>query len=209
MKRILFTLFAAALTVGSASGQTGYGIKAGLNLPKIHFNGNNTTVMSDISTNFYISGYADLSVGSNFSIQPGISLQGKGAKFKSDSEIFEIEGNEDATLNLMSIEVPINAVYYIPTGAVGSVFVGAGPYAGYVVSGKAKSGNVSEDIPFGSALGEMKRFDYGANFLAGYKLSNGFLFNAGYGLGLANVWNLGDGVNVTNRVLSFGVGFQF
>ncbi|ULT22709.1 hypothetical protein KUH03_25680 [Sphingobacterium sp. E70] len=55
----------------------------------------------------------------------------------------------------------------------------------------------------------MKAFDAGLNFLAGFKLTNGFLINGGYGLGLTNMLKDIDGVTSKNRVFSVGVGYQF
>ena len=54
----------------------------------------------------------------------------------------------------------------------------------------------------------INRFDAGANFLVGYKLGNGLLLNAGYNLGLTNLIP-NSGKTVSNRVLSFVVGYQF
>lgn len=200
MKKVLLSLGAALLMAAGAQAQTGYGLKAGVNLPKFKVSGGDSDYTSDASTNFYITGYTNLNVAPNFAIQPGVSLQGKGGK----TELAGIE----TTTNLMSIEIPVNAVYYIPTGTSGSVFLGAGPYVGFNISGQTKTGDAKNDIEFGSNLTEMKRVDYGANFLAGYKLSNGFLINAGYGLGLGNLSN-SDNIKSNNRVLSFGVGFEF
>lgn len=85
----------------------------------------------------------------------------------------------------MYIEVPVNLVYSIPTGNSGNIFLGAGPYAGFGIHGKAKQGNVSESGSFSDA--DLKTFDAGLNFLGGYKFINGFLINGGYGLGLTNI----------------------
>lgn len=209
MKKVLLTICAAVLLAGAASAQVSYGLKAGVNLAKLNYSASNLTINSDNLTSFHVTGYADAPIAPNFSFQPGLSLQGKGAAFKANEEsIFDFD--EDAKVNLMYLELPLNFVYYIPTGASGSVFVGAGPYAGVALSGKAKAGSVSEDIEFGSEDGQMKRFDAGANFLLGYRLTNGFLLNAGYGLGLLNTINSGDfDITQKNGVLSFGVGFQF
>src|SRR5690606_33379453 len=108
------------------------------------------------------------------------------------------EGDDSGNIsvNLMSIEIPVNAVYYIPAGASGSVFIGAGPYAGYNVSGKLAAKINGEKVEFEDGEDkidfsgddkDMNAFEAGINFLAGYKLSNGFLINAGYGLGLTNL----------------------
>lgn len=207
MKKVLLSLCAALLMAAAAQAQVSYGIKAGLNFPKLKFSGDNASITSDASTNFHVTGYANIFAAPNFAIQPGLSLQGKGGKF-SDGDIFEIEEGS-GTINLMSLEIPVNAVYYIPAGTAGSVLVGAGPYLGYNISGNGKSGNVSEDIEFGSEQGEFKRVDYGINFLAGFKISNGLLINAGYGLGLGNVVNTVDEVKTRNHVISVGIGFEF
>lgn len=207
MKKIILSLGAALLLAAGAQAQVSYGLKAGVNLGKYSNNGDN----QKNNTSFYVTGFADLPVAPQFSIQPGVSLQGKGSKV----EISEGDLSGSTTVNVMSIEIPVNAVYYIPAGT-GNIFLGAGPYVGFNVSGKAKSkgsigdlsGDSKEDIKFGGGDDEMKVIDAGANFMAGYKFGNGLLINAGYGLGLTNLSNL-SGDKVSNRVLSFGVGLQF
>lgn len=181
-----------------AKAQISYGAKAGVNLAKMQFSAEGVSISPSNITNFYVTGYLDAPIAPSLSIQPGISLQGKGMSIKVL--------NEKATTNLMYLEIPVNFVYYLPAGS-GDVFIGAGPYAGFGLTGKEKFNDESQDVEWGGDDG-MKRFDAGANFLLGYKLSNGFLINAGYGLGLTNVAPSDEG-SVKNRVLSFGVGFQF
>ncbi|RZK69018.1 MAG: PorT family protein, partial [Pedobacter sp.] len=124
-------------------------------------------------------------------------------------------------VNTMYLEIPVNVVGKIPAGS-GNVFVGAGPYFGYALSGKSKakvsvsgggineSDSSKEDLEFGSEDGEFKRVELGVNFLGGYQLKNGLNINFGYGLGLSNLVNnsSGDG-KASNRVLSVGLGFNF
>ncbi len=237
MKKILLSLGAAFLLAAGANAQVSYGVKAGVNLSQLSGTheayvegGESVELDRKFNPSFYVTGFADVPVAPNFSIQPGISLQAKGTK-GSYNESFS-EGGEtanvslDAFINTMSIEIPVNAVYYIPTGASGSVFVGAGPYIGYNISGKGKlkgsvsySGegtdfsedfNESEKLKFSGDDKDMNAFDAGVNFLGGYKLSNGLIINAGYGLGLSNlIPNAQGDEKSSNRVLSFGVGFQF
>ncbi|NGM61683.1 PorT family protein [Sphingobacterium sp. SGG-5] len=223
MKKKLILLGIVLLLIASVQAQVHYGIKGGLNLGKYAYENN---IMKDdvrMKPSFYVTGYADLSVAPRFSIQPGISLQGKGSRMENDTE-----GNSSSiSKHIISIEVPINALYYIPTGTRGAIFVGAGPYVGYAISGKHRAkwsgidnegvdnegadinGSISRDIDFSGDDKEMKRFEAGVNFLIGYKLSNGFLINAGYGLGLTNLSTISLLPDYSNRVLSFGVGFQF
>ncbi|NGM63075.1 PorT family protein [Sphingobacterium sp. SGG-5] len=219
MKKILLSLGAACLLAVGAQAQVSYGIKAGVNLGKYATSSSGDEVELDdegvkLNPSFYVTGYADINVAPNFSIQPGISLQGKGQKAKIEEE----GASFTSTRNVMSIEIPVNAVYYIPTGDAGSVFLGAGPYVGYAISGKDKwkgtfegeTETEDDKIDFSGDDKDMKAFDAGVNFLAGYKLANGFLINVGYGLGLTNLAPDNDfDIKSSNRVLSFGVGFQF
>ncbi|KGE13674.1 porin family protein [Sphingobacterium deserti] len=208
MKKILLSLGAALLLAAGAQAQTSWGLKAGVNLGKYSNLGDD----QNNNTSFHVTGFADLPVAANFSIQPGVSLQGKGTRFFDD---FNGVANTEYSRNVMSIEVPVNAVYWIPAGS-GNVFLGAGPYIGFNVSGKDKlrgdvgnvSGDTEWDLDFSGDDRDMNVIDAGANFMAGYKLANGFLINAGYNLGLSQlVPNASD--RVSNRVWSFGVGFQF
>lgn len=205
MKRNLL-LLAAALGFATASyAQTSYGVKAGVTFPKLVASGSGITINAKPSTSFYLTGYVDAPIAQNLSIQPGISLQGKGSKgieLGSGDDIVEI----DSKTSLMYIEVPVNFVYYIPAGA-GNVFLGAGPYAAFGVSVKEEFDGESESGSFKDA--GLNAFDAGLNFLGGYKLSNGFLINAGYGLGLTNIVKDIEGGSVKNKVFSVGVGFQF
>jgi len=208
MKKSLLSLGVLLAAIGGVQAQTEYGLKAGVNLGEYtHSPG------QSVNTSFYVTGYADLSVAPNFSIQPGVSLQGKGNKYVAE---YGNIANVDATVNVMSIEIPVNAVYYIPTGDAGKVFLGAGPYIGFNVSGKAKfkgsSGSLSVDesvnLKLSGSNKDLNVIDAGLNFMGGYKFSNGFLLNAGYNLGLTNIAYKSPKINA-NRVWQFGVGFQF
>ena len=198
------------LLAGAAQAPVSYGLRGGVNLGKISNLGENQSN----NTSFNVTGYADLPVAPNFSIQPGLSLQGKGTKF--DSRVGDATGS--FTRNTMSLEIPVNAVYYIPTGYSGSVFLGAGPYIGMNLSGKDKiKGDLANaagfenerDLSFSGDNKDMNRIDAGVNFLAGYRFNGGLLLNAGYGLGLTNLNPVSNNTTYANRVWSFGVGFQF
>lgn len=203
MKRKLLSIVAALCFIAGAKAQTSYGLKAGANFAKFQVSGGNTSYTSDAATYFYVTGFADVPVAMNFSVQPGISLQGKGGKAPAGDFGTEVSTKD----NLMYIEVPVNFVYYVPTGDAGKVFFGAGPYAAIGIHAKSTQGNLSESGSFSDA--GLKAFDAGLNFLAGFKLTNGFLINGGYGLGLTNMLKDIDGVTSKNRVFSVGVGYQF
>ncbi|WP_282637472.1 porin family protein [Sphingobacterium thalpophilum] len=210
MKKLLLS---AAILFGSlgafAQGGLGYGLRAGVNIPKYSMENGN----SESNTGFFVTGYLDAPVSPYFSIQPGLSLQNKGGKW---SETLN-DNNNGITVkqSIMSLDIPVNLVAKLPTGASGNFFVGAGPYVGFALSGKNKFegdlGNSGlqdeEDVQFGSGDGdELKRTDFGINFLAGYQLTNGFQINAGYGLGLTNL-SPNSNLSTKNRIWSIGIGF--
>ncbi|MGB7529334.1 porin family protein [Sphingobacterium cellulitidis] len=211
MKTILSSLAVVALSIGAANAQTTYGLKAGMNFGKI------TNFDSQkLKPSYFVTGFADIPLSGKFSIQPGISLQGKGTRIEDEIPIFQQSSTttNKSDLNLMSIEIPVNAVYYVPVGN-GDIFLSAGPYLGYNISGKIKNSSSnsnttrSEDVSFSGDNKMMNRWDAGINFAVGYKLSNGLLIQAGYGLGLSNLNASENSKKFSTRTMNFGIGYQF
>lgn len=210
MKKVLLGCIASLFVAFGAQAQsgTGIGVKAGLNLPSYSYGSSNDLSDSKSTTNFFVTAFLDAPVASNLYVQPGVSLQGKGATLLSTESL----GGVEVTQNTMWLEVPVNLVGKFDLG-MGKVAVGAGPYLGVGLSGKNKisgesSGNsIEKDFKFGSDE-MLKRTDFGVNFLVAYELYNGFTINGGYGLGLTNL--AGDKAltnDLKNRVWSIGVGF--
>lgn len=220
MKKLLLSLMMVGAGI-AASAQTSpvkFGIKAGVTFPKASTSEDTEGMDIKTNTSFYIGGTADIPVGGMFSIQPGITLSGKGFKVDESEIVDGFGGSILAKSNVWYIEIPVNALVNIPVGD-GKVFLGAGPYYGMAITGKVKtkvsltmdgqtqSESSDEDIDFGKD-GDLKRGDFGINFLGGYQLSNGFNIHAGYGLGLSNIVQDSEG-DLKNRVLSVGLGFSF
>ena len=213
MKKLILSIAALAFSVGAfAQGQPlGFGVKAGVNFPKYNYSGSNSTIETSSATSFHVTAFLDAPlVGNYLYVQPGVSLQGKGAKFAEGTAF----GNDiSVTQNTMWVEVPVNLVAKLPTGLAGQVFVGAGPYVGFGLSGKNKvsggNGNSDEfgDFKFGNDE-DLKGTDFGLNFIAGYQLGSGLMIHGGYGLGLTNLTPDGGGnLKTTNRVWTVGLGF--
>lgn len=218
MKKLLLSvmLAGASLCASAQDGSVRFGVKAGATFP-------NVSVSEDFgidfktNTSFYAGVTADISISDMFSVQPGLTFIGKGFKVKETFSEEGITGTVSSKVNAFYIELPVNVLVNIPVGE-DKVFLGAGPYYSMGITGKIKSsGNVegfegsdSADIEFGDD-GDLKRADYGVNFLAGYQLYNGFNIHAGYGLGLAtiNTDSGEEGSKMKNRVISVGIGFSF
>ena len=205
MKKLFLSAVTCLFVLGAyAQTPLGYGIKAGVNLPNYSFSDDDTDIETKSSTNFHVTAYLDAPITSNFYIQPGVSLQGKGAKLYEN-------GSLALTQNTMWVEVPVNAVAKFYTGDAGNFYIGAGPYAAFGISGKNKwesdLGSTETDFKFGKDE-DQKGFDAGVNFMAGYQLSSGLTLGAGYGLGLTDIApDNPTSIKQNNRVLSFSVGF--
>lgn len=200
------------------------GLKAGVNLAQIHFSGSQESLNKYTTNNvgYNITAYGDFGVGQNFFIQPGISLQNKGTKLEGAAGFGGTAITGNSTVNVMAIEIPINAVLRIPAGDAGAFQISAGPYVGFNIDGKTKTevntaGTVSKsesDLKFGSSTSDdIAGTDFGANVGLGFRMNNGLTLNANYGLGLTNLYPKDKTSNnndkAVNRVLGFSVGFSF
>lgn len=215
MKKLLVLAFASLLG-GGAFAQTTmspikWGLKAGVNFPKYSFSQDDAdNAETNSTTNFHVTGFIDAPITPMLSVQPGLSLQGKGAKFSDNTS------NVEVTQNTMWAELPVNLVGNIPVGGGASLFLGAGPYASLAISGqnKAEAANTSTetDMEFGNESGDdLKQSDFGVNFLGGFRMNSGLIIGGGYGLGLTDLRPTGDGGNgkQTNRVWSVSLGWSF
>lgn len=204
MKKICTFVVLSCLISSVSFAQSGsnvkFGVKAGVNLATVSTNESGVDPKS--VTSFHFGGYADIPVSSAFSVQPGLTISGKGFKYEETGIKF--------TRDVMYLEIPVNAVYKIS-----NFYIGAGPYAAFGISGKDKTkiagiGEDSEDVKFGSEVDKVKALDFGVNFLAGYQLQNNINFGVGYGLGLSNtVGKQTTNESIKNRVFSISVGYSF
>lgn len=198
MKKVFLSL-SLLFVMGAVFGQeVKYGLKAGVNFANQTFSSGGMSASPSSLTSFHFQGFVDYGVSSNFSIQPGLGISGKG--FKGDSDQGDVE------VNLMYLEIPVNALAKFPV-SFGKIFLGGGPYAGVKLSEKYKL--EGEDIDEDES--SFNTADFGVNFLGGLEFSNGLTLNANYGLGLINVMKDSDVFDVTakNKVFSLSVGFLF
>ncbi len=217
----MFIIIFIALVSFSAFAQKGssnikIGVKAGATFATIAFSGNGSqTSNSQTLTSLFLGGNVDFPISPIFSVQPGLSIVGKGDKESDDDG----NGNTSSfTTNLMYLEVPVNLLANFRT-ASGKFFIGAGPYFAFAVSGQSKgevkngsqSVSATTTLKFGTSDdSDLKGTDLGVNFLAGYELQSGLSINAGYGLGLSNLAPKPIGnQKSSNRVFSVGLGFSF
>ena len=204
-----------------------FGVKGGLNIANVTIDNNGSVNDKKAIPSFNLGMYADIALLPMLSLQPGLTVGGKGAKFN----IGDPESNNYSSMQTRPIylELPVNMVVKIPLVNKVKLFAGAGPYIAAGIGGKNKiEGKVlglaySDDskITYSNDgldgnngnfyKGDLKRFDAGFNVLAGLEISH-FTLNANYGYGLMNIKpGSTNGVDnkYQNRVVSIQVGLLF
>jgi hypothetical protein len=201
MKRIYVALVAVMIT-GIVSAQTRFGIKAGPNLANwtVKFEGEKDDEYKS-RTGFHFGAVIDHSISEKFSIQPQLLFVSKGAAIDHEDH------TDKAVVN--AIDVPINFLFKAPAGS-GKFFIGGGPNLGFNLSAEIKSDEEGDEkLDIGSEEGELKGFDFGLNFLAGYELNSGLFFSANYTPGISNLQNAPSGVDLTARSNYFGISIGY
>jgi hypothetical protein len=180
MKKFASLLFAAALVLGvtaTASAQVRFGVKAGLNLANVMFDGEDDQDTKMLPS-FHAGGVLEFGLTEMVGLSAGLQVSGKGFKISEDD--FEAKSNP------IYLQVPL-AVYYQSSG----LYIGAGPYVGFGLFGKNKveilGEEEDEDISFGSSADdEYAPLDFGIGAELGYNI-NALRVSASYNFGLANL----------------------
>ena len=179
-----------------------FGIRAGVNFQNLtgkYYTGNKYS--DKLIAGINAGANVEIPVATDFYLQPGLLFSTKGAKAKGT----------DSKINISYIELPVNFLYKSALGD-GKLIIGFGPYAALAVAGKYKVGSTKTNIQFGNDLGDIKRFDAGANFLAGYEFSSKLSFQLNTGLGLLNLANREEGDSKSSlKNVGFGIsaGYRF
>ena len=208
-------VFAIAMAIGTASiAQVRIGVQARGNLSSA-----NATVgdFPDFKKTARVLPGAgilvDIPVSKNFSIHTGANYQKNGVILK-----YELPADAGETIdlklisNLNYVQVPVNFIYTTAPRSV-QFFAGAGPYAGFGISGKNKikmtssHGDVIMEDESDAFKKEedggsgMKRLDIGAQAVAGVKLGKYFA-SVSYQAGFSN---LTDNAETNDKYKNRGV----
>lgn len=184
MKKLFIVAVMAVFSITSINAQEAtFGVKGGM------IAGNFAGSSSDGyggKIGFLAGGVVEIPLGNEFFIQPELLFEFKGAK----------SGN--SKFNLGYISLPVVAKYYVIDG----LSVEAGPQFGFLVSAKEKYNGGSDNIS-----DELKTFDMGITFGAGYKLDNGLNFGLRFNPGIISIPK--DFSGLTNSAFNFTVGYFF
>ena len=225
-----YILFIAVFCTGSlySSAQSGVRIQTGINLSNVT-RSNGSIDESNMLSSFHAGLIADFKLAPSVYLQPGLVYGGKGSKIQSGTP--GTNGYYKQTFNPYYLEMPVNLVVKTPSTVAGRFFLGAGPYISIGIRGKTKTEgqtvlgttyNVSSDLVFsnddpgtfneeeGAGFGVIKRFDYGANAVAGFE-GKSMVLSVGYGFGLAKIpsgTNQSAGDDNKHRVISVNLGLK-
>jgi hypothetical protein len=167
------------------------GAELGLNVSDLLYSTSGGGISSTAIARARIGAIIDIPFSNSFSLQPGIFYAMNGAM---------VDNN---TINLNTIEVPVNVMYRFHMACCGSLSVGAGPYIGYNVSGTESNGT----LRIGSdASDDVRALDFGVGANVAYELCDGIFFRARYQYGVANL--LPETSSAINRINAESYGIQ-
>ena len=211
MKKLLIITVACILAHFTSNAQgPRFGISAGPAFANYDIKVEGITATASSKTGIAAGIFVDIPAGSHFSIQPAVNYVQKGTK---DSQTEE-QTTFTAEIKVNTLEVPVMFLYNSNSPG-GNLFLGAGPSFAYSLSGSTKSGDGTtsekQDIKFGNtADDDMRRGDFGANFLIGYCFKSGLLFSFNYNAGFSNlVPGTSDGSKMTSHYAAIKIGYTF
>ncbi len=180
----LLALLLMGTMMVSAQSSKKIGIKAGVNRSFIDGGPLPDGVEGIPRYGFHVGVFKEFQI-KNWSVMPSLLYSVKGYKVSVMPPMATALGVNSikGTRTLNYFELPINVLYNFNIKP-GKLFVGGGPYAGYLLSG---NGNNTTNVGGNDVYTEKKfvigdnadykRIDLGVNFVVGVKLKSGLLFN--------------------------------
>jgi hypothetical protein len=214
--RIFLATVMLSFAAATASAQTSFGVKAGGNMSFLNYKieeGSQNVKWNGSRVGFQVGGVAQIGIAENFAIQPELLFMMKGVNKMDVEELGDVKLN----IKTFTIDMPITFIY-----RTNGFFGGIGPNLSFGLSSKMKvDGNddVEYDLYDKDADGEasifsQKRFEAGANILAGYKLKNGLSFSLNFVKGLTNLSEYNDdledaSIKTKSSYIGLSVGYFF
>jgi hypothetical protein len=171
-------------------------------------------------TRFSAGLVADVPLGEGgFRLMPEFNYVSKGGRGSTQIGISLPTGPAQIGIDLTStinyLELPFNVAYSAPVGDH-FLTIGAGPYVAMGLNGKTVAklsddigiSDQEEEIVFGSVGNEIKRWDYGANLMAGFIHRSGLMLKANYSIGIPNLANDGN-PELRNRYFGLSLVYFF
>lgn len=192
MKTTLALAVALLVSAGTATAQTSFGVKAGLNLANLSISEADDTFDPENRTGLVAGVFVTVRGGGIFAFQPEALVSMQGAKFT--------DGSDSGAAKIDYFQVPLLA----RIGPSNVAFV-VGPSIGYRIRAKLSGTGLTEDEDFSD---QIKRMDLG--LVAGLTADVGRLVLDGrYTWGLTNIEEEATADKTKNRVISLTLGLRF
>jgi len=201
MKKVVF-LVALTLTLGLTNihAQVMGGIKLDANLSNFILTDMPSGVESKMGFGLSVGGYTKIGFTDRIGFQPEILLHYKNSKMEF--------GSVERDFQYFGVEMPL----YLSIQA-GNFFVNLGPYVGFGIDARYKSGSGLPEVElykeYGGQKSEWQRWDFGAGAMLGYELGKGLQITAGYKIGFINALNDNDKQSMLNSTINVGLGYRF
>jgi len=155
---------------------------------------------SDLHTGAYGGFTARIPTGIHWALEPGLFyVQKGGVETVTDYQTVKVK------TSLNYLELPVN-MYYSKRNRF---FITFGPAFGFALSGQIKAEDESVKLKFGSgAEDDLKSFEIGLNFTAGYQFKNNLFLAVSSGSGISDLSN-DDSYSFSNGYLGFRLGYVF
>ena len=146
----------------------------------------------------------DAPLNDHITFQPGLHYVQKGKKV-------DVTTDQRIDTALRYAELQLNFLYGTNSDGT-TIFIGAGPALSVNFPSKIVTNNggtkSDADINFGNENADLRGFDFGANFLGGFKFPGGILVSVNYTLGLRNlVPGAPEKDKLKNSCLGFRIGW--
>ena len=226
MKKVFFLLTAMATGLVSMA-QLSLGVQAAGNLSTAALKFEDATdVRKKMKLSPGVALVAQYNFGEQLGIRTGIHYLQHGVTVTTsglDPENGDLgEVQLKAVSSLHYLQLPLNVLYFIPAGSA-KLYVGAGGFAGYGISGTTKlSGTYT--LPDGShetvtekqdafkkeseGGAGLKRFDWGAGLVAGAQFGGKWFVQAGYQLSISDL-DASATSAYKNRSAQLSIGYFF
>ena len=211
-KHLLIALmFCLAITITDTDAQVKIGVKGGLNISSIAFEGPYEIDVSPLAS-FHLGGFFNYALSDNFGLQAELMYSGQGAKYEATYVINGVTVDVDAKRKLNYLSLPFLGRYHFSNG----IALEAGLGLDFLLAAKESYDTSLDFQGLGFEDQDVKEYHLGADLKfiigAGYELPSGLSFNVRYNAGLSN--NLDEdheeyleGEELINSVFQLGVGF--
>ena len=202
MKKFPYIVFIAFCMIAlQANAQSSAGVKADMNLSNFWVN-ESTHLKSKVKAGCSAGFFYKYMRNENRAMEADMMFH------YHTSEIYHQDTDETADYRYLGIELPVYAIIQADTDK-GLLYLGMGPFASFGLYSRYTSG-IHSINPYQKERSTMRRWDFGAGFIAGYELECKLQFNFNFQLGFRNL--VGDGfenADMISTLISLGVGYRF